>query len=90
MKIPFPPFPKLDKKHAYKMGFDCGAKGATLKNCCFSIFSSPENTKEWERGKHDAEMLRKESKERRRGIFVGNKKNCGKKIASWRNKYGKF
>jgi hypothetical protein len=46
--------PKRDKSYAYKMGYDCGKNGANTTNCHFSIFSSKENTKEWERGKKDA------------------------------------
>ncbi len=46
--------PKVSKKDAYKMGYDCGLNGADEENCHFAIFSSPENTKEWERGKIDS------------------------------------
>lgn len=46
--------PKRDKNYAYKMGLDCGKNGANETNCNFSIFSTPENTKEWERGKRNA------------------------------------
>jgi len=46
---------KKDKEYAYKMGYDCGLNGSNLTNCAFNIFSSTENTKEWERGKKDAE-----------------------------------
>lgn len=49
---------KRDKEYAYKMGYDCGLNGATLTNCAFNIFSSPENTKEWERGKKEAEQIK--------------------------------
>jgi len=41
--------------HAYKMGYDCGKNGATEENCHFTIFGTKEGTKEWERGKRDAE-----------------------------------
>ena len=47
-----------DKTYAYKMGYDCGLNGSTLTNCAFGIFSSQENTKEWERGKKDAEKIK--------------------------------
>ena len=47
--------PKRDKSYAYKMGYDCGKNEANTTNCHFSIFSSKENTKEWEHGKKDAE-----------------------------------
>jgi hypothetical protein len=39
----------------YEAGYDCGKNGANETNCHFSIFGSRENTKEWERGKRDAE-----------------------------------
>ena len=48
--------PKADIEYAYNMGLDCGKNGANETNCHFSIFSNPQNTKEWERGKHDAEL----------------------------------
>jgi len=47
--------PKVEESHAYKMGFDCGTNGANEENCHFSIFSSPENTQAWKKGKADAE-----------------------------------
>jgi len=47
--------PKRTKNYAYRMGYRCGVNGADETNCHFSIFSTPENTKEWERGKNDAE-----------------------------------
>lgn len=40
---------------AYDAGYDCGKNGANTHNCHFSFFSSPSLTKEWERGKSDAE-----------------------------------
>lgn len=49
---------KKNEDYAYKMGYDCGLNGSTLTNCAFGIFSSPENTKSWERGKKDAEQLK--------------------------------
>lgn len=42
----------------YVFGYDCGLKGANTYNCHFSIFSSRERTKEWERGKRDGERAR--------------------------------
>ena len=44
-----------DAKYAYKMGIDYAINGANTTNCNFAIFSSPENTKAWEKGKRDAE-----------------------------------
>ncbi len=42
----------------YDMGFDCGKYGPNARNCHFSLFSSLENTKEWERGKADGKRQR--------------------------------
>ncbi len=47
--------PKRVENYAYKMGKDCALNGANTKNCHFSIFSSPQNTKAWERGKRACE-----------------------------------
>lgn len=43
------------EKYAYDMGVDCAKNGANTTNCHFSIFSNPENTKAWEKGKKDQE-----------------------------------
>ena len=43
--------PKVDEEYAYKMGRDCALHGANETNCHFAIFSKPEYTKAWERGK---------------------------------------
>lgn len=51
--------PKRNLDYAYKMGHDCGLNGADETNCHFSIFSSPENTKEWEKGKEDSQLKNK-------------------------------
>ena len=45
----------MTEEYAYKMGKDCALNGANEKNCHFSIFSSPEHTRAWERGKKEAE-----------------------------------
>ena len=45
--------PKRSEEYAYKMGKDCAKNGANTTNCHFSIFSSKENTKAWEKGKKD-------------------------------------
>ncbi len=37
----------------YAYGYDAGRNGANTENCHFTIFSSPERTKEWERGNND-------------------------------------
>lgn len=44
--------------HAYRMGLDCALNGATMTNCSFAIFATPDNTKEWERGKRVGEQLK--------------------------------
>jgi ribosome modulation factor len=47
--------PTRDEKLCFAMGYDCGMNGADEKNCHFSLFSSPANTKAWEAGKAQAE-----------------------------------
>lgn len=49
--------PKRDEDYAYRMGVDCARNGANETNCNFAIFSTPENTAAWERGKRDGETL---------------------------------
>lgn len=49
----------IDGIEAYKRGFDCGINGANDWNCNFKIFNTPENTKEWERGKKNGELKKK-------------------------------
>lgn len=34
----------------FRLGYDAAVNGSSETNCHFSIFSSPEKTKEWERG----------------------------------------
>ena len=43
----------MDKKEAYDLGFDCGTNGANTINCNHTIFSNPEYTKAWEKGKKE-------------------------------------
>jgi len=45
-----------DLDHAERMGYDCGINGPNTTNCHFGIFSAPEFTKAWERGKARAEQ----------------------------------
>lgn len=47
--------PNVTETEAYRRGYNCGLNGANTENCHFSIFSSLEKMKEWERGKADAE-----------------------------------
>lgn len=51
-------FKKIGANEAYMLGVDCGLHGANLVNCNFKIFSSPENTKAWERGKKEGEKAK--------------------------------
>lgn len=48
-------FPKIDEEYAYNAGYDSGRNGSNQENCDFRIFSTPENTKAWERGRAKAE-----------------------------------
>ena len=52
------PIPRHNEDSAYVAGYDCGMNGADDKNCHFSIFSSPENTMAWEKGKREAERCK--------------------------------
>ena len=47
---------KRPTDYAYRMGRDCAVNGPNTTNCHHSIFSSPESTRAWERGKRDAEV----------------------------------
>jgi len=42
----------------YQAGYDSAINGSNITNCHFSIFSSPEKTAEWERGRRDAEATK--------------------------------
>lgn len=46
--------PVVTLEQAYKQGYDCGKNGPTQTNCSFTLFQSPEHTKEWERGRDKA------------------------------------
>lgn len=48
--------PTRSKQYAYDHGFDCGVYGANTGNCDYTIFSCPENTQGWERGKKSGEQ----------------------------------
>lgn len=52
------PTKKRSTDDAYRAGYDCGKNGVNTTNCHFGIFSTPENTKAWERGKADADAGR--------------------------------
>lgn len=55
-----PTIPVFDLKHCYRLGYDCGKNGASATNRHFAAFATTEKTKEWERGKADAEAGRPE------------------------------
>ena len=48
---------KKEKTREYRAGFDCGINGANEENCHFGLFATPEQTKEWERGKKVADKI---------------------------------
>ena len=43
--------PEKTLDDCYQAGRDYALNGANTDNCHFSLFSSPENTAEWERGR---------------------------------------
>ena len=44
------------ERTAFEYGYDSVMSGANEKNCHFSIFMVPENTKAWERGAAEAKQ----------------------------------
>lgn len=46
---------RVDLDYAESMGYDAGKNGANTTNSHFAIFSRPEFTKAWERGKARAD-----------------------------------
>ena len=42
-------------KQAFNAGYNCYLYGASLANCDFRLFSSPETTAAWEEGRAKAE-----------------------------------
>lgn len=48
----------MNQKKAYELGYDAGKNGVNTTNTNFAIFSTPENTKAWERGKADGEKAK--------------------------------
>lgn len=53
-------YPKFNTP--YEAGYDAGENGASMRNCHFGFFSTPERTKEWERGKAEAEAIHRRIK----------------------------
>lgn len=49
----------------YRAGHDAGLNGPNTINCHFRLFSTPEKTKEWERGNKAgaAERIQREAKD---------------------------
>lgn len=48
---------KKKESEAYLAGLDCARNGANTTNCHFTHFATPEQTREWERGKRDGELV---------------------------------
>jgi len=42
-------------ERTYEAGYDCGLHGPNATNCDYRWFSTREDTREWERGKAEAE-----------------------------------
>ncbi len=47
------------KMTPYEAGHDCGLMGPDQFNCHFGFFATPEQTREWERGKTDGERSKR-------------------------------
>ena len=52
----------MNEQEVYDYGRDCGINGANTTNCNFGIFSRPEFTKAWERGKASVRKTDEEGK----------------------------
>lgn len=52
---------ELSTEKAYRMGLKSISEGPNEENCHFSIFSSPEDTKAWERGRKEGKKLKSRS-----------------------------
>lgn len=73
--------PSTDEKDfEYRMGYDAGMNGANANNCHFSIFSTPEKTKAWERGNADG------SREREKLEDIAHEKALKKRKEAQRGK----
>jgi hypothetical protein len=55
----------ITTQQAYDLGYDCGLNGPNDHNCVFKIFSSPENTQSWEKGKAMGELEKARATEER-------------------------
>lgn len=78
----------MTKDRAYRLGYDCGYNGPSLTNSSYLIFSTPENTKEWERGKRESEQVKK-AETKKMNLFDNNSgaefSKCGKyRYKLWR------
>lgn len=49
------PKPAKGVSQEYLAGYDSGVNGPNETNCNFRLFATPEQTKEWERGRFDAD-----------------------------------
>lgn len=49
----------MNEKKAFEMGVDYAKNGANTINCNFAIFSTPENTKAWEKGRDSIKGVQK-------------------------------
>lgn len=47
------PKEESEESKEYKAGYDAGLNMPNTRNCNFSLFSTPEKTKNWEKGNND-------------------------------------
>jgi hypothetical protein len=62
----------INRQEAYKRGKECGLNGATIENCHYSIFTTEENKKAWEKGRRlaQATVLAREEREEKRKTLL--------------------
>ena len=80
--------PVRSKEYAYKQGFDCGNNGANDDNCDYTIFSCPENTAEWERGKKSGEQSKSNGLKTELRPGIGACDDCGEE--RWPQQYAGY
>ena len=58
----------------FEAGKDCAINGANTTNCHFSIFSTPERTRQWEAGKEHGLRLKQDAPELLKRMLAGGER----------------